>query len=208
MPALAYNDTPQATDPINQTQAPIRTNFQNIRALLGVNHVDFADADNGKHKFVTFPVQGAAPVFLAGEVGLYNKAAVAPFGTFNELFIHKLTTAGTATADIPFTASILSTSNPLPVSGANGWTYLPSGIIMQWGSFGVNDTSNEFGVNAFPIAFPNQCLQVTVSAFNSGNVTAVPIIFVQSFTQAGFTLATRSGNSGNTSSCRYIAIGY
>ena len=32
---------------------------------------------------------------------------------------------------IPFTQSILSTVTPL--INSNGWTYLPSGIIMKWG---------------------------------------------------------------------------
>lgn len=200
MPALAYNDTPLSTDQINQTQAPIRTNFLNIRTLLGVNHVDFADADNGKHKFVTFPLQGAAPVFLAGEVGLYNQAAVAPFGTFNELFIHKLTRQGNATADIPFTASILSTSDPLPTN-AVGWTYLPSGIILQWGTFVNPAPGPTSGTVTFPIAFPNVCQIVLPSVSGSPN----HIVVASNITQADF-LATTSVAGNNIGA--YLAIGY
>ncbi len=200
MPALAYNDTPLSTDPINQTQAPIRTNFESIRALIGVNHVDFADADNGKHKFVTFPLQVAAPVFLAGEIGLYNKVAIAPFGTFNELFIHKLTTQGTATADIPFTASILSTSNPLPTN-AVGWTYLPSGIIFQWGNWVNPAPGPTSGTVTFPIAFPNVCMNVIPATSGTPN----HIVVASNVTQTNF-LATTSVAGNNIGT--YIAIGY
>lgn len=208
MPALAYNDTPLSTDPINQTQAPIRTNFESIRAIIGVNHVDFADADSGKHKFVTFPVQVAAPVLAAGEIGLYNKAALAPFGTFNELFVHKLTTQGTATADIPFTASILSTSNPLPTAAAVGWTYLPSGIILQWGSAGIPDSQNPTATN-FPIAFPNACLSVIISAVQSTNGAVPPLVYTASaLTTTQVLVGSKNGASGNTSVFRYLAIGY
>ncbi len=203
MPALAYNDTPLSTDQINQTQAPIRTNFLNIRTLLGVNHVDFADVDNGKHKFVTFPLQVAAPVFLAGEVGLYNQAAVAPFGTFNELFIHKLTTQGTATADIPFTASILSTSNPLPATNSDGWTYLPSGLILQWKHTGAVAGSNL--AIPFPITFPNQCIFAQVSGSNP-TPPAQPNPTLIGFTNAIYAFYIPVVPAGTQVNC--FAIGY
>lgn len=45
----------------------------------------------------------------------------------------------------------------------NGWQDLPSGLIMQWGSFG-----NPGGVNnltiSFPKVFPNACYSIQITA--------------------------------------------
>jgi hypothetical protein len=133
---MAYQpNIPLATDQLSQSQSDIQGNFQAIKALVDVNHVDFANGvDFGKHNFVTFPVQSVAPVFAATEEGLYNKVPAAPFPltAVNELFINKRSGAGSV--QIPMTASILSTSSS-PGFGSSGWTYLPSGILIKWGKF-------------------------------------------------------------------------
>jgi hypothetical protein len=130
-----YNaNIPQPTDQISQSQDQILQNFQSIQALIDINHVDFASGDQGKHKWTTMPTQGAIPPagsgFLAGEIGLYN--AVNAFNSQNELYVNKTNQA--TVVQIPATASILSV-NSAPSSGAAGWTQLPSGIIMRWGTF-------------------------------------------------------------------------
>jgi hypothetical protein len=138
----AYNDTPLATDPINQTQAPIRTNFQSIQQLIDINHVDFSDPVNfGKHTVLSLLAQAASPpltgsppanAFGATDVGLYN--FVSTVTGLNEIFANKLNNVGSPTpVQIPITASILSTASVL-TNGLAGWTYLPSGLIMKWGN--------------------------------------------------------------------------
>jgi len=123
---MAYNNAiPQPGDQPKDSQPQILTNFAAIKTLIDVNHVTFDAAGEGKHKFITLPVQAAAPV-LTTDNGLYNKNYAGT--TKNETYIHNQTFAGTS--DIPFTASILSTSNP--VSADDGWTYLPSGILLRW----------------------------------------------------------------------------
>src|ERR1041385_9061218 len=110
---------PQPTDALSQSQSDILNNFAAIQTLVDVNYVDFASSDQGKHKFVTFPVQTVTPSFNVGEVGLYNKLSAVT--SVNELFI--VNSAGTTT---PLTASQQVASN-------NGWAYLPSGVLMKWG---------------------------------------------------------------------------
>lgn len=119
---MAYQaNIPQPTDQLSKSQGDILGNFQALQTLIDVNHVDFSSADQGKHKWVTFPIQALAPAFAATEIGLYNKVPAAPFPltTVGELFIQKSTGA-----NIPMTASVQSS--------VDGWTYLPSGIILQW----------------------------------------------------------------------------
>lgn len=149
-----YNDTPLATDPINQTQQPIRTNFTSIRELIEINHVDFDDPDNfGKHSIVTFPQQVQADAqaeIIYPDIGLYS----APYAvsTINELWFRN---SDNVLPDIPFTAS--------EYSSTTGWTYLPSGILLKWGVTGA------IGVNS----------SVTVTAGQGPVVTAAQILSVQ-----------------------------
>lgn len=124
---MAYQNTiPQSFNPLNISQGDLLANFQAIYDLIGINHVNFGGlGGQGKHNFVTFPVQVSAPAFASGEEVIYNLNYTTT--AKNELWIHKQTFSGTA--EIPFTASTLSTSASVSV---NGWTYLPSGIILAW----------------------------------------------------------------------------
>ncbi len=112
-----YNSSiPQATDRINQSQGQLLGNFQEIPLLLGVNHLNFGDPNQGKHKFVTFPSQGGAPVTLGTDIDVYNAVT----GGTQQLYVQR--SAGTP---IPFTQNY--------TNAARGWTYLPSGVLMVWG---------------------------------------------------------------------------
>lgn len=116
---MAYkNNIPQPTDALSQSQADMLNNFAAIQTLIDIDHVDFANSNQGQHNKVTFPVQGSAPSFAAGSVGLYNLAYAAT--STNELFINRA-----AGSNYPMTA-FLGTAT-------TGWTYIPSGMIMVWG---------------------------------------------------------------------------
>lgn len=206
-----YNDTPLATNPINQTQAPIRTNFQSIMSLIDVNHVDFSDpVDFGKHKWVTFPSQGAIPpagsAFTGTEIGLFN----ALLSGQQELYVNRTITTGPTTRNIPMTASTLS-SVVAPGVGASIFTYVPSGFIVQSGTFSV--ATSGVVVN-FAMAFPTQIISVVVSLTNplaAGNVISVG---ASNITTAGFTVRGAQFQAGafiaatNPVNGSYIAIGY
>jgi len=120
---MAYqNNIPQATDALSQSQSDILNNFAAISTFVNVNHVDFASVDQGKHKFITFPVQVGAPVFAAGEVGLYNLLN----GTTAQNELYLTNSSGTS---YPITAA-QTTGAPTATAG---WTYLASGMKMVWG---------------------------------------------------------------------------
>lgn len=127
---MAYlNNIPGATQQFKNSQPEIQTNFAEIQAVVSVDHVDFntGAGNQGKHKKVTLPVQVAAPA-IAADNGLYNLANV--FSTKNETYIHGQKFAGTM--DTPMTSSVLSKF--APANNQNGWSYLPSGILMVWGT--------------------------------------------------------------------------
>ena len=116
---------PQAAQTISSTQAPIQSNFQAISDLVAVNHTPFGSnaAVPGTHATITFADQSASVPSNppSGQVNLYNNIGS---GSIAELYLQYPTGApGVPTNPIPITVG----------SAGGGYTYLPTGIIMQWG---------------------------------------------------------------------------
>lgn len=210
---MAYNQNiPQPGDQLSQSQADLLANFQALQTLIDVNHEDFASADQGKHKWVTLTQQSAIPptgsAFGASEIGLYN--AVNSVTSKNELYVKKVNQV--TTVQIPATASILSTSSA-PIAGSNGWTYLPSGLLLKWGTATTGVAG--FQTVAFPVA-------ATIPVFNgvisgqvciyTSNVASDPNQFVNlvslTTTLIGVFGAQRTTITPATVTFNYLVIGY
>ena len=93
--------------------------------------------------------------------------------------------------------------------GPNGYTYLPNGIILQWG-FNTSDTDNPHTIT-FPISFPNNCFSVVVNhqlsgGWNTGGRYGFPIT-AHSYTKTGFTI-NRNDTASEAIDLNYIAIGF
>jgi hypothetical protein len=103
--------------------------------------------------------------------------------------------AGTNTTQLATTAFVYGALS----ASTNGYTKLPNGLILQWGSAANTTTSYSFATT-----FPNACLQV-LPQFNwsAGGVNA-PYVQVVSMSTSGFTAGTPSG----VGSLTWIAIGY
>jgi len=104
---------PQPTDTISQSQPTLLANFQAL-----------APWGNG---YGAFTLQSGAPAFVANTDYMYLLAYATT--STNELFLHKQTTAGIS--EVPFTASKMS--NNAAASCEDGWSYLPSGLLIKWG---------------------------------------------------------------------------
>lgn len=136
MPFPYNNNVPLPIQTFAATQSPILNNFKAIDELITVDHFTFGTANYGKHQWMHLPRAAAAPAFIADEDVLYTLRY--PTTDKSELYVHKQRFGAGATAEIPLTASILSTAAPIPNLG--GWTYLPSGILMKWKLRAVNST--------------------------------------------------------------------
>jgi len=93
------------------------------------------------------------------------------------------------------------TSNTLSLgassAAANGYTYLPNGLLLQWGTSTANST---VGSITFPIVFPTNCFSLTLTP--NGQIlvlSAVP-------TTTGCS-AVRNINSATTQQFFWMAIG-
>jgi hypothetical protein len=88
--------------------------------------------------------------------------------------------------------------------GGSGWTTLPGGLILQWGTFAMS--GGFVGPINFPKGFPTACIGVTVTGYTGNQSIASSIEFqaVTTFTAGQFRYY--SNNSGQTGF--YMAIGY
>lgn len=120
---MPLTDVPLSSQTLAETQPTIRSNFSTINTAFAIDHVPYVDSGQGKHKKVTFPDNSDVIHNIAGEITLFNK-----------------TTALTGIPDIWMQRGdvALSAKNPIPITGSlkatNGWTYLPSGILIKWGN--------------------------------------------------------------------------
>lgn len=206
------NNIPQPNNPLSQSQGDILNNFSAIYNLIGVNHVNFGSADQGKHMWITYPSQGATPPagsgFASTELGTYN--AVYATTTQQELFINK--TNQSTVVQVPCTASTLST-NSAPASNAGMWTYLPSGLILKSGS-SVGTFSGAIVIT--PTGGPSftQILSVIVCPYNNSTTGdlnfSVRLIDINSATtfRVYYSSRTSSGAASGQTGIQFLAIGY
>lgn len=128
---------PQPNDQLSQSQNDILGNFQAIKTLVDINHVTFGGADQGKHKFVTMPEQGAAPATLANEGALYTAQGV--YNTEAQLYWRRESNG----VVVPFTEGL---------NANNGWARLPTGALIKWGSQVIPLSNN--ATDTYSFAWP------------------------------------------------------
>ena len=90
----------------------------------------------------------------------------------------------------------------------NGYTYLPNGILIQWG-ISENDSDGDQTI-AFPISFPSNCFSVAVNhklsgGWNTDEKYGYPIT-AKSYDKNGFVI-NRNDTASATINLNYIAIG-
>jgi len=163
MPAPVYNtQVPLATQQINQTQAPIQTNFVSIETLVDVNHVDFSDSTNyGKHNFISFVQQASDPATIANELALYSKAVSGS----PQLFL-RLPNSG---ALVPLTSTIIETAGPVNTWTTTQWNGWITKIGNTTGGYIAPDTT---GTITFPTKFPNNCFAVVACMYINNSTTS------------------------------------
>ncbi len=139
---MAWQPTkPLAADQLSNSQSDLQGNFTELDTWSKVNHEPInsgAAATSGMHKYVTLTPQGIdpmAPLTTVNYFNIWNKNV----GGFRQLVIRK--GGGILT---PFTSS--SANNGL--FGADGFSYLTSGVLLKWGTNGAG--TNPIDVNANP----------------------------------------------------------
>ena len=207
------SNIPQATDRPNNSQSLLLNNFGAINTVVAINHVTFDDpsGDQGKHKWVTMPVQAASPpvgAFAAGETGFYS---------FNDTTtlkneIHTNVTHQATVRQIPASASFLSISSA-PGNSSEGWTYLPSGILMRWGqSTGNSVTTVTYTTGAGVAPAFNEVFSIQLTPTASGTADVDYAVRIIDFNAAQFrwysSKRTTAGAETTNRNINWLAIGY
>lgn len=179
---------------LGQTKSTIRDNIDGTFLTLAVDHINNNGQPGsnpaGYHKVVHMVPQGSNPGALVGYGQLFSKT-INSFTTDQALFWE--------------TGSGLIqqlTVNLTPSKTTNGYTFLPGGLIIQWGT-GTNISS---GSNiTFPITFPTACLNVQATIKDTGNRQ---FVYTSAYTTSKFTVALLdSSGSAETGTFTWLAIG-
>jgi hypothetical protein len=200
---------PENGQSLGASKVPIRDNFTAIVADLGVNHVAINLADQGKHKFLQMPEQGSAPTTAANEGGLYTKVGPSPAQT--QLF-YRAESSGfeyQMTQTIAASTALFATDTNYiaPATTLGGWTFLPGGLLLQYGTI-VPTSTPGFTAVAYPVTFPSGnpafCIQITATTTSSnGDQTAS----LRAGTSASTGFSINTSSSGNVTLFNWIAIG-
>lgn len=231
---------PQPAQTISETTTPIQDNFLAVQVWTNVDHVQIDGillGNQGKHNKVTLMNQAAAPPFTpvvvpatgVSALGLYALAGNLPIGTANtttQLYAHvvrKDAGVNYTTSEVPFSYSVLTrVQAPTYVFAQSnfGYTYLPSGILMKWGTSPASDVvapASFIVVNAnIAAAGPafTQILSVQITSVQSALGTLYNnVIAVTAITATTFTIQRQDGTSPNAfapvnTRVNWLCIGY
>lgn len=200
---MPLNILPNSGQSLDETRDPIRDNFSYINNGFLVDHVELnSGLNSGKHKaihLVNQTVAPAAPTTDAGECAIYSAPSlVAP----NAPALYIKGQSSLAAADgIEITYALKATP---------GWTQLPSGIILQWGSFNLFAADAAGTIVVFPKTF-GTALNVQLTMNQSvGGQSRVAYVVTGSLITTQFLAAIKNSTSNNRNdgTVYWFAIGY
>jgi len=175
---------PQPNDILSQSQGDLLINFTELDTYLKVNHVAFADANFGKHSFVTLTKQDPGLATTSTEIGLYCHDDA--FG--NPQLYYKsggtpVSALGTQLTPIPsiFAWGKFDNTGALVGDSYNVTSVTTGGT----GNFTINFTNSLASGNYFPWFMPESA--ALTASYPNVKATTVNSITVQ-FTSTGTTV--------------------
>ncbi len=194
---MSFTYTQNVPNPPNLPSADVgnmQTNTNSIFSILNVDHESFGSQNNidGRHKQVSLinEVAPGVPASIGGVLFANN-----PAGSSQPFWQN-----GIAPANVfqIFTYSSVTS----PVVSTTGFTYLPGGLIMQWGI--VNNPAST-GTQAYPIPFPTNVFGVF---FNFGrNASSVDSFWINTAGVNNLTQFAWRASTGSASFLYWQAIG-
>lgn len=187
------NASPGSNEILSVSQGLMLGNFQYLQTDIGTDHNftgNTATAADGYHKVIHFVNQGSDPSVVTNIGQLYTKTV----GSTQQLFYES--GSGLITQ---------LTGSVAPSIGANGYSVLPGGAIIQWGSTG-SISGLTSGTVTFPITFPNSVFSITLGTQRAPTGTGQNISLNNNTppTTSGFTWTSSSSNYNKFS---WMAIG-
>lgn len=191
---------PNSGESLGGTRDRIRTNFEEIFDVVAINHTNFNELGEGKHKFLQMPIQASAPTTAASEGGFYTKtvsgAAQAFFRSESNGSEYQMTSVSDANI-----ATFAVNSVAYVDDNDGGWTFLPGGLILQYGR---RTSPGSSGTVTYPRAFPSGNAAFSIIVTNERNSARSANINTAGSTSTVFNYFMET--SGSTA-LNWIAIG-
>ena len=184
-----FSGIPVPTNSPSQDVSNMQQNTTTIGNWVVTDHVGFNNVQGGQHKQITFSANETAP-------GLPNGSVSALFPNLQ------------GGQSWPFWQNGLGTIqliSGMPSAVTNGTTYLPGGIILQWGT--VTPTSS-YPVSVSLSGFTNLFnVQFSPNRINTSAPGTIPFLWIpqSSFSNTGFQVFSTSGSA--TIGFYWLAIG-
>lgn len=174
---------PVGTTPLDQDYLNIQANFQQLDTTYGVDHIAYSTVDNnGYHTSVHL-----VPVSTTATNPPNNQPVDPPATTagIGQVFSAEINDGATTDTALYFLSgdgvvTQLTTPSAAPVAGTSGYTFLPGGLILQWGfvvgthgsdgHFNGGDNGNVLFVTS-NIDFPKNCFNIWAQPFYTGSGT-------------------------------------
>jgi len=198
-------------------QGPMRTNTNSIDSLIAEDHYSFGVTNGGLHKQVRLVDLLSVPSGIAAGMGtLYTKLATSttPSNESNLFFVpdtgdpvpgptrqYQLTR--TITAEYSKFGTNLTYGSPSNTNRKGGWTFLPGGLLLQYGTF--KHTSATTTIIAFPIAFTQVYSITTGGQIDNGGEAERGDIGIRALSGTQFVAKTTS--SAELTFINWMAIG-
>lgn len=190
-PLIPYtNAIPAAANNPSADQPDMQSNTDAIDDLIDRDHYSFNTNFSGLHKQSRYVAQ-TTPTTDPGILALYNKTGSGG----SELYMVRDNNAGT---DVALTTSKIGA----PIASTNGASWLPGGILIQWGQA----TKTTGGTVTFTAAFPTAVFSVLVTVLENNNNRH--FVHVKTIALNSFTVASRDASGSDESNTfSWLAIG-
>ena len=222
MTNFAYdNSVPATNNNPSDDQPDLLQNTQSAALIWDEDHIGFGQQNGGFHKQARILNQVAIPTGrIAGEGTIYSKLAssTTPLTESNLFFTpdisgneYQLTRPVTASFT-RFGTNLAYGSPPAGSSFVGGWTFLPGGLLMQYGIYSGTVSGNP-GIPSsippilFPVKFDNPPIniQITQVADSAGTNNSSVIVSLKSGT---ISTTTFSVNVTNVPTNAYVGFSW
>lgn len=210
---IYLNNIPTGIVKLSQDYLNIKNNFSQLDITYGVNHVPFSVAlNNGLHTVVNMVNNVAKPTIIDNTGALYTR----PFsGGGNTDLWYTPDASGyeyqmTRTTENAGVFSLFATNTnyqafaPPRPSQFGGWSFLPGGLIIQYGTTANTNLNSNFQIK-FPFAFTTFVGSVVITAYDSVSTDKSFVINSGSVNLTGF--AFRLSSSNQPEGAYWMAIG-
>jgi hypothetical protein len=203
---MAYQQNiPSGTVPFDQDYLNVQGNFQQLNISYGVDHVPYSDTSgippapggiSGMHTAIHLVPQ-AAPAALTGYGQLFNTTV--NDGINNDQTLYFLTGGN---------LNLQLTRNFLPTATANGATFLPGGLILNWGISAIlaNGTPTVITFTQ-PYAADADVFSITLTRISSDTSSTANDVRIKTGTVIKTQFQVVQSSASGTSSIYWMAIG-